>query len=258
MDPYGYFETKNERPLERLTVDGGFSRIIRTMGCVGDSLSSGEFEVTEPDGTVTYHDIYQQSWGQYFARMTGCTVFNMSRGGMTAKEYCQSFADEQGFWDSKYACQAYIVALGVNDLINEHQPCGTIADVDMSDYHNNRDSFAGYFGQILQRLKTLQKDAKVFLMTMPRENQSAENEARADAHAALMYDFAAAFSNTYVLDFRKYAPVYDEKFHRYYFLGGHMNPGGYLLTAQMVASYLDFIIRTHWDDFYGLGLIGEL
>ena len=35
---------KNEKPLDNLVTNGGFTGIFRTIACVGDSLSSGEFE----------------------------------------------------------------------------------------------------------------------------------------------------------------------------------------------------------------------
>ena len=38
-------------PLETLVKDGGFVGIFRTIGCIGDSLSSGEFQSTKEDGS---------------------------------------------------------------------------------------------------------------------------------------------------------------------------------------------------------------
>ena len=67
---------------------------------------------------------------------------------------------------------------------------------------------------------------------------------------------ASLFPYTYVLDFRKYAPVYDDAFKKQYFLGGHMNPMGYLLTAKMVMTYMDAIIREKPEDFAQVGFIG--
>ena len=42
------------------------------------------------------------------AREAGVRVYNFSRGGMTAEEYIESFADKKGFWDEDKTCQAYI------------------------------------------------------------------------------------------------------------------------------------------------------
>ena len=67
---------ENEKPLERMAADGGFVGIFRTIACVGDSLSSGEFESVDENGTTHYHDMFEYSWGQYIARAAGCRVYN--------------------------------------------------------------------------------------------------------------------------------------------------------------------------------------
>ena len=98
MDWNGYLYDVNEKPLDRLV--NGYSRtsVFRKIAFVGDSLSSGEFE-TWYDGKPHCHDIFEYSWGQYIARANGLTGYNFSRGGMTAKEYVESFA-EVGFINS--------------------------------------------------------------------------------------------------------------------------------------------------------------
>ena len=108
MDIKKFMLDENEKPLDRLPEDGGFCSIFRTIACVGDSLSSGEFQSLDADsGEYRYHDMYEYSWGQYIARMTGAKVYNFSRGGMTAKEYCESFAEANGFWDEDKKAQCY-------------------------------------------------------------------------------------------------------------------------------------------------------
>ena len=64
MNIYEYINgTKDEKPLDRIVTDGGFCGIFRTIGCIGDSLSSGEFESKNADGSTGYHDFYDYSWG---------------------------------------------------------------------------------------------------------------------------------------------------------------------------------------------------
>lgn len=64
------------------------------------------------------------------------------------------------------------------------------------------------------------------------------------------------FENSYVIDLYEYVPVYDKKFKENFFLNGHMNAAGYLLTAKITASYIDYIICRHPKDFMTSGLIG--
>ena len=246
----------SEKPLDVIVADGGLCSIFRTFGCIGDGLASGEFEGTDESGGKTYNDFFEYSWGQYIARAAGCRVHNFSRGGMTAKEFTESFGDKKGCWNSENACQAYIIALGVNDIYNLKMETGSVADIDLSNYQNNRETFAGYYGKIVQRIKSIAPDAKLFFMTMPRESFEQEKLAAGDSHAELLREMAKLFSNSYVIDLRKYAPVYDEEFKRNYYLGGHMQPCGYVVTAYMVMSYIDWIIRHNIGDFKQVGFIG--
>lgn len=252
---YIYGTLPDEKPLDTLVTDGGFCSILRTIACVGDSLSSGEFESLDENGIKHYHDMFDYSWGQYIARMAGCKVYNFSRGGMTAKEYCNSFAQANGFWDKEKAAQAYIIALGVNDVLNGGQPVGKAEDVCLEDYNKNADTFAGYYGKIIQRYKEIQPDAKFFLVTKPKDRRD-ENNTLADAMSDLAYSFANLFSNTYIIDLREYVPVNDEEFCRRFYLGGHLNAAGYLLYAKFIVSYIDYIVRHNFEDFSKIGFVG--
>lgn len=245
---------ENEKPLDRWLEAGGYGSLLRTIAVVGDSLASGEFESLAAEGEQRgYHDMYEYSWGQFMARALGNKVYNFSRGGMTAKWYLESYADEKGLWNRDLVSQAYIFALGVNDVLNQKQPIGTVEDI-RPDWHDNAETFAGYLGAVVQRYREIQPDAKLFFMTMPHD--TAQDEQLLKQHRRLMYDFAAFFPNAYVLDIYQYGPLYDEEFKKTYFMGGHMNPLGYLFTAQMVISYLDYIVRHHSNDFKLVPFIG--
>ena len=158
----------NEKPFDRMTTNGGLCSIFRTIGCIGDSLSSGEFESLSAEGKKGYHDFFDYSWGQYMARHAGITAYNFSKGGMTARQYWNTFAEEKGYWNPDLLCQAYIIALGVNDILNQNQELGKITDICLEDYNQNAETFAGYYGRIIQRLKSMQPQARFFLVTMPK------------------------------------------------------------------------------------------
>lgn len=254
MDLTAYIKNEGEKPLDNIVADGGFFKIFRKVACIGDSLSSGEFESCDENGDSGYHDMFEYSWGQYMAREAGVEVLNFSRGGMSAKEYIESFADKNNFWSEDRACQAYIIALGVNDILNQGQEIGSIDDIKLERRFENATTFAGYYGRIIQNLKKIQPDAKFFLMTMPKEKDGEELKIK---HAELLYDMAKLFKNTYVIDLYKYAPEYNDEFKRNFFLAGHLNPQGYILTAKMVMSYIDYIIRNNPEDFAQVPFIGK-
>ncbi len=249
-----------EEPLDRLVPNGGYAAIFRTFCCIGDSLTSGEFEGLDDAGKRGYHDMFEYSWGQFMARAMGSEVRVFSRGGMTAREYTDSFAEANGFWDADKACQAYIIALGVNDVteVIEHRglPFGSIEDI-KEDWHDNAATFAGRYGMIVQRMKEIQPDAKFFFMTTPNDVLcTAERKEWYRRHAELLYQMAEKFENAYVLDLQKYAPDYDEEFRKKFFMSGHMSPCGYAFTAEMIISYIDYIIRHNMEDFKQVGFIG--
>ena len=252
---------KNEKPLDKLDPTGGFTAIFRTIGCIGDSLSSGEFEGTDPEtGGKTYHDTFEYSWGQFLARMTGSRVWNFSRGGMTAREYWNGFAEKNGFWGNDKLCDAYIVALGVNDLtkaLGGGVGIGSADDIDPADGDGNPETVLGYYGRIVARLRKNRPDAFFFPVTVPRDWRY--NPARGELQDKLnegIRRLPDLFPRTYVVDLARYAPPFDETFVGNYQLGGHLNPMGYLLIARMIGSYIDYVIRHNMNDFKQVGFIG--
>ena len=246
----------SEKPLATLV--GGYSNtaIFRTIAFVGDSLSSGEFQTRKPDGSYGYHDLYEYSWGQFIARKNGLKAYNFSRGGMTAKEYCESFAQANGFWDADKACQAYVIALGVNDVINQHMPIGTTADICREDWSKNAPTFTGYYAQLIQRYKEIQPHARFFLVSMVHWHALGDRSADIVAHRDALNAMADFFENTYVIDLCTYLPPYTADFDKRYCLHGHMNPMGYVFTAKVISSYMDYIIRHNMPAFRQVGFIG--
>ena len=253
MNIYEYISVgENEKPLDRIVTDGGFCSIFRTIACIGDSLASGEFESVKEDGSKRFHDFYEYSWGQFIGRACGSKVYNFSQGGMTAKAYIEDFADKNCLWDRNKLAQAYIIALGVNDM-NRGEELGSVADIDKDNYTKNAQTFAGYYAQIIQRIESLQPRAKIFLVCMPKHGD--EKDVKRKAVRDLLEEFTKIFSRTYLIDLYTYAPINDAEHYKKFRLG-HMTPTGYVLTARMIESYIDYIIRKKPEDFKQVGLIG--
>lgn len=248
---------ENEKPLDTLVPKLSFLGIFRRLGCVGDSMASGEMESLNDEKVPGFHDYFEYSWGQYMARNAGLEAYNFSKGGMTAKEYCETFADSKNFWSPRYECQAYIIALGANDITKCGKDLGSIKDVDPSDWRNNKETFVGYYAQIIQRYKEIQPKAKFFIMTVPRDETKEQQRTEAEEiHSKMIYELADLFDYTYVLDIRQYGPVITKEFKKKFFLGGHLNPMGYLLYARMFESYIDYIIRHNMEDFKQTAFVG--
>lgn len=255
MDWNKYFDYEGEKPLDRIV--GGYSNtsIFRKIAFIGDSLSSGEFETFLPDGKHGYHDMFEYSWGQFIARKNGLTAYNFSKGGMTAKNYVESFAEEKGFWSPDLAAQAYVIALGCNDIYNRGWEVGSIDDVDPTDYRNNKPTYLGYYATIVSRYKEIVPDAKFFFVTLPNDARP-ERISKGQEVCNALHALAALFENCYVIDLYNYGPVHDDAF-RHNFYNGHLTPTGYVHTAEIIDSYIDYIIRHNPRDFAEVGFIGS-
>lgn len=246
---------EDEQPLDRLVDGYSCTSVFRSIAFIGDSLSSGEFETRDADGKKGFHDIFEYSWGQYIARKNGLIAYNFSKGGMTAEKYVKSFAAEKGFWDKDKATQAYVIALGVND-IGTGIEIGTVDDIDLADWRKNKPTFIGYYGAIISRYKEISPDAKFFFVTFPKTDRDAERDAIVKTVIERFYELAKLFDNSYVIDLYQHGPVYDARFKEKFYLYGHMNPMGYILTARLIDSYIDYIVRHNSDDFEFTGLVG--
>ena len=254
MNYHDIIPSPDEKPLDRLVDSYSHTSIFRTMAFIGDSLSSGEFETHVPGKKDGNYDFFEYSWGQFIARKNGIKAYNFSCGGMTAKGFVNGFADWHLMWNRDKACQAYVIALGVNDVLNGGAEIGTADDVDVNDYCNNKPTFMGYYATIVSKYKEISHDAKFFFATLPDEGRSDSDKVEKINKA--LYELADIFDNCYVIDLYKYGPKYDEEFKRQYYLYTHLSPAGYLFTAKMIDSYIDYIIRHNPDDFKNVAFIG--
>ncbi len=243
-----------EKPLDRLVEGYSFTGIFRKVAFVGDSLSSGEFVIIDKEGKRHWRDTFPYSWGQFIARKNGFFAYNFSAGGMTAKWYINEFAQEHGYWDPDKACQAYVIALGVNDLSPKTAQVGTVADITATESEGER-PFISYYAEIVRKYKEVSPDARFFFVTIPKGNMYIDDKKTRQMQQA-MYALAEHFENSYVIDLYQYAPAWDEDFQEKYIMNNHMNPMGYIVAAQIIDSYIDYIIRHNMKDFRHIGLLG--
>ncbi len=247
----------DEKPLDNIVDDGGLTGIFRNIVVVGDSLASGEFQSFNKEQNVPkFHDMFWYSWGQYMVRAAGVNVQNFSRGGMTAKFYLETFGNSFGRFDVANAAQAYIMALGVNDVLNQKMPIGCADDM-WDGIFEHESTFAGYYNALIEKYEKIQPDAKFFLLTMPkRDVEYVENDTLRREYRELIIEMAKRRKNAYVIDLYEYMPAHDESFRKLFYLDGHMNPMGYMLMGKVIMSYIDYIIRHNYEDFIQVPFIG--
>lgn len=238
----------------------GLAGIIHNWGFIGDSLVSG------------FHDNinssqYEYSWGQRMCAILGTNGYNFSVGGMTAKSWIYNndshTYDTERIWSGAktHKKQGYIIGLGVNDRANlvtqasgYYQVGNTSTDIGVydgvDDTDTNANTFVGYYAGIIQRIRYIQPNVPIFLITLPYTGTY-----MSDFNYAIR-DIATKFVNVYVIDIAQYAPNFEEKQFKSMFIGtGHMNLIGYEWYAYMMIQYIDWIIRNNINRFKNVNLL---
>lgn len=242
-------EVPNENPLSVIRKDAGLLHVFRKVGCIGDSLSSGCCVFKNAQGIEQGADLYEFSWGQYLARMTGNTYYNFSRGGWSTRDWLTGDLGGNLAFDGNHACDCYFIGLGQNDN-NQSIPVGTRGDINLSDPAQNADTYYGNYGKIIQKIQVRYPKAKIFVMTDPLDKASSpENNGYNDAVRTI----ATMFNNVYLMDLYRYGKeMYD-----YYGANllsinkryAHFNAVGYYLCALNIATYADWIMRKNPTEF---------
>ena len=224
-------------PLAYIRRDAGFLSVFHTVGCIGDSLASGACACKE-SGTVHYIDLYPFSWGQCLARLTGNTYHNFSKGGLSTRSWLTSSYATECF-DGNHKCDAYFIGLGQNDK-NGSLPVGTAADINLSDYSLNADTYCGNMGRIIQKLQEMQPKAPIFVFIDPNPPQGDTS------YNAVICDIVELFSNVWIIDLYTYARdlfTNPANIIGSQYRSGHYSALGYQEIAFVIATYTDWIIR---------------
>lgn len=229
----------------------GYISCFPVIGCIGDSLASGESIYTAEDGSIGYADLYEHSWGQHMARSAGIKVHNFSVGGFTTRSW---FGHSRGLEMAEAEgneCHAYIIALGVNDRNNLGSDyLGTKADINADDCTKNADTYYGNYAKIIQKMKAVQPKAKFFLMTDPKQSVT-------EAFNWAVKEIAEMFTNCYLLDMTKYASMFKStgaigKHER----KGHYNTVAYKKMSNIIAEEISNIIGLNPTEFAQVEFIG--
>lgn len=107
--------------------------------------------------------MYEYSWPSILSRLTGAKYLNLSRGEMTFKEFYESLANKNNFW---VKCPVYIIFLWSNDLFIYNQEVGSEEDINLNEPDKSKDTYFGYIGKVISKLKFLEKDARIFLTSL--------------------------------------------------------------------------------------------
>ena len=249
------YPNSGDHPLDHIIRDGGMCGIFRTIGVVGDSLSSGLLEYKNSEGETQGVDCYEHSWIKHIGRICGSTAHNFSVGGLKASTFWTTTNAKVKLLrdaDENYKCDAYFIALGVNDIADENIEVGSSADI----ANDESTTFYGYYSRIIKLIQTIQPRAKIFLVGLPNDSKMTAWGSRFTNFKNAVADMVNYFDNCYYLDLYTYEKPYNSDFHEIYFNGFHENVLGYLRTAWIISSYVDWIVRNHYTEFREAGFIG--
>ena len=257
----------SDNPLSLVKETPGYSGAIRSWGFVGDSLASGVF-FGYKDGVEWSDTNYDISWGQFMVRTMSAEGKNYSVGGQTAKWWVNNFLPptERSLAgvQADTPKQAYIIALGVNDVGNLSSLYGgkvatdmgnIAADIDFNTPANNANTFAGWYARVIQEIKAVAPDALIFPVVMPEQ----ANETWANINTVIRSMpsiFATKYPNTvWAIDLYTYKPsqAYISAFKMN---GAHLNAQGYQYFSWVFMTYIDWLIRKNMSAFKGLCFIG--
>lgn len=182
-----------------MQTDGNYADIsmFERIGVIGDSFASGTiYTGVETEDTNNF----PLSWPQNLARQCGITAVNYSRGGETTQSFLTSGVRRmQALLDDisgGNGCGLYILCLGINDSnVNKTGGLaylGTSADINLSDYTQNADSFWGNYGRIIQQIVEASPNSKIVMTTYCRQPTEA-TEAAYDAFNEAIQEIAAFF-----------------------------------------------------------------
>ena len=142
------------------------------IGVIGDSFASGTlYDSLTAEYSTTNYAI---SWPQIIARQEGVDVINFTEGGIYTRTWLGDTDHGLPALLSAEPQNLYVIALGINDakaITDNVMSLGSIADVDVSDYTQNPDTFYGNYGRIIGNILNHAPKAKVICLSVAREGQ---------------------------------------------------------------------------------------
>lgn len=236
----------DDNPLADRKESGGFANIFGSFTCIGDSLTYGTLE----QGSVEEYrstGVRGYDYPAYMSRALGVPVNNLGIAGATAMSWLKYALSHDYF--AKYPADAYIIALGTNDIDSDVGGItGELTDINADDMSlTNTETDLGAYAAIIQNIKVVNPKAKIFIVTVPYTRNYAPWNDRANEKYRAVADMFGA----YVIDLAKYGvqPEDRDAWREIYYVGGHLNALGYYDLAVRYMTYIDWIVRHNTADF---------
>ena len=233
-------------------------KAFKKVGVIGDSLSVG-YMYNKETGVATSR-MLDYSWPKQLMKDAGVPWLNLGTSGQNVLTWCSNATYGKVQAEaSGNKCQAYIIGLGENDQSDSTRgiPLGSASDI-VDDYTQVATTYYGGYARIIQILKHLNPDCKIFCLTNPRAGTG-----RAEYNVAVRYiatEYYDADDNVFLIDLAYDSP---ELFNAGTFLpvdsatieGGHYSAIGYARIASIMGKAISTCIETNQTHFVNVAYV---
>lgn len=240
------------------TMQPDLFKAFRKVGVIGDSLSVGYMYNKKTEEATSRMLPY--SWVKQVMKDAGVPWLNMGTSGQNVLTWCSN--ETYGKAQAEAAgnkCQAYIIGLGENDQSNTARgiPLGTPGDI-VENYQTVATTYYGGYARIIQILKHINPDCKIFCLTNPRTGSN-----RATYNTAVRYIAGTYYTendNVFLVDL---ANNDANLFNGDAFLpmdaatitGGHYSAVGYARIASIMEKSINRAMEANQEQMINIAFI---
>ena len=218
---------KNSKDINPCFYNGNLNliKMFNKVACIGDSYTEGSIEYKTSDGQNLQSIDSRYSYPTQLSKIANIQTVNLGHAGYTTTQWYNKYKDtDLSGYDGA------IIFLGINDWY------GNSETLDTNAYTN-----------IINKLRTDNKNIPIFCVTITQNYSSSAcnlNDAIREV---------ATNNNCYIIDLGKYS---DWGTTSKWLNGSHPNAYGYLHNAEMINSYINYIMENNKSDFYNLSFVG--
>ena len=243
---------------ESITGKADSFEIFKKVGVIGDSLSVG-YMYNKDTQTATAR-MLEYSWPNYVRKDAGVPWITFGTSGQNVLTWASHSTYGKVQMEAEgNKCQAYIIGLGQNDQSEEagrHVDLGTSSDIS-NDPTVVATTYYGGYARIIQLIKLVNPDAKIFCLTNPRSGGNRPAYNTAVRYIAETYYSKA--QNVFLVDL---ANIYSNEFNSgdlpedsSTITGGHYSPIGYRKIATIIEDAISNVVCNNKSNFIKVAYI---
>lgn len=232
-------------------------KAFKKVGVVGDSLSVG-YMMNKSTGVVTSR-MLAYSWPKVVMRDAGGVPWlNLGTSGQNVLTWCSNATYGKVQAEaSGNKCQAYIIGLGENDQSGTERGCplGSPSDI-VNNYQTVATTYYGGYARIIQILKHLNPDCKIFCLTNPRNGTGRQNYNEAVRYITNTY--YANDSSIMLVDVANDTDVFNQGYlpaDMAAITGGHYSAAGYARVASIMEAEISNAMEANVSSMYNIAYI---